>query len=247
MKNIKRIAVWSGPRNLSTVLMRSFGTRSDFEILDEPFYAAYLKKTGIQHPMSDKIIRSQLSDYKEVSDYCVNGQVNKLYQYQKHMTHHMIDNYYRNFILSLKNVILIRKPELVLKSYKKKNKNYEFKDLGFQQLYEIHKFIYNRLSYFPLIIDADDLQNHPELILRKLCDNLEIPFYRSMLNWSPGSKDYDGIWGAHWYNEINKTIGFSKRTNSYTTNEENMTMSKKDKIIIEKANKFYYQILEKKI
>ena len=122
MKNIKRIAVWSGPRNLSTVLMRSFGTRSDFEILDEPFYAAYLKKTGIQHPMSDKIIRSQLSDYKEVSDYCVKGKVNKLYQYQKHMTHHMIDNYYRNFISSLKNVILIRKPELVLNSYKKKIK-----------------------------------------------------------------------------------------------------------------------------
>ena len=118
MKNIKRIAVWSGPRNLSTALMRSFGARSDFEILDEPFYAAYLKKTGIQHPMFDTIISSQLSNYKEVADYCINGQVDKPYQYQKHMTHHMIKKYYKDFILSLNNVILIRKPELVLNSYK---------------------------------------------------------------------------------------------------------------------------------
>ena len=127
MKNIKRIAVWSGPRNLSTALMRSFGTRNDFEILDEPFYAAYLKKTGIQHPMFDEIISSQISEYKEVTDYCINGQVDKPYQYQKHMTHHMIKKYYKDFILSLNNVILIRKPELVLNSYKKKIKTTNLK------------------------------------------------------------------------------------------------------------------------
>ena len=127
MKNIKRIAVWSGPRNLSTALMRSFGTRNDFEILDEPFYAAYLKKTGIQHPMFDTIISSQLSNYKEVADYCINGQVDKPYQYQKHMTHHMIKKNYKDFILSLNNVILIRKTELVLYSYKKKIKTTNLK------------------------------------------------------------------------------------------------------------------------
>ena len=246
MKNIKRIAVWSGPRNLSTALMRSFGTRSDFEILDEPFYAAYLKKTGIQHPMFDEIISSQLSNYKQVADYCINGQVDKPYQYQKHMTHHMIKNYHEDLILSLKNVILIRKPELVLNSYKKKNKNYEFKDLGFQQIYEIYEFIYNRLRYFPLVIDADDLQNNPELTLRKLCNSLEIPFFISMLNWSSGSKKYDGIWGAHWYKEINKTTSFSRST-SAKPDKINKKMSQKDKNIIQRANKFYLKILEKKI
>ena len=122
MKNIKRIGVWSGPRNLSTALMRSFGSRNDFEILDEPFYAAYLKKTGIKHPMRASIIRNQLSDYKEVSNFCINGIVNKPYQYQKHMSHHMINNDHKDFILSLKNVILIRQPESVLRSYKKKTK-----------------------------------------------------------------------------------------------------------------------------
>ena len=109
MKNIKRIAVWSGPRNLSTALMRSFGSRNDFDILDEPFYASYLKKTGIQHPMFDEIIKSQSSDYKEVSEYCKNGYFKKSYQYQKHMTHHMINNDYLDFAFQSESCIMTMK------------------------------------------------------------------------------------------------------------------------------------------
>ena len=211
MKNIKRIAVWSGPRNLSTALMRSFGSRNDFDILDEPFYASYLKKTGIQHPMFDEIIKSQSSDYKEVSEYCKNGYFKKSYQYQKHMTHHMINNDYLDFALSLKNVFLVREPVLVLRSYKKKNKNYDFQDLGFRQQFDIYKYLKDRLGLIPIVIDSDDLQNDPIRILRKLCDDLEIPYCESMLTWKPGPKAYDGIWGVHWYKEINKSSGFIKK------------------------------------
>ena len=237
MKNIKRIAVWSGPRNLSTALMRSFGTRSDFEILDEPFYAAYLKKTRIQHPMRDEIISNQLSNYRKVSDYCISGQVSKPYQYQKHMTHHMINNDYLDFALSLKNVFLVREPVLVLRSYKKKNKNYDFQDLGFRQQFDIYKYLKDRLGLIPIVIDSDDLQNDPVRILRKLCDDLEIPYCESMLRWKQGPKAYDGIWGVHWYKEINKTSGFIKRTNTYSYKKDMENFSKKDKNIIDKANR----------
>ena len=247
MKNIKRIAVWSGPRNLSTALMRSFGSRNDFDILDEPFYASYLKKTGIHHPMFDKIIKSQSSDYKEVSEYCKNGYFKKSYQYQKHMTHHMINNDYLDFALSLKNVFLVREPVLVLRSYKKKNKNYDFQDLGFRQQFDIYKYLKDRFGLIPIVIDSDDLQNDPVRILRKLCDDLEIPFCESMLRWEPGSKAYDGIWGVHWYKEINKTSGFIKRTNTYSYKKDMENFSKKDKNIIDKANRYYLQIIEKKI
>ena len=247
MKNIKRIAVWSGPRNLSTALMRSFGSRNDFDILDEPFYASYLKKTGIKHPMFDEIIKSQSSDYKEVSEYCKNGYFKKSYQYQKHMTHHMINNDYLDFALSLKNVFLVREPVLVLRSYKKKNKNYDFQDLGFRQQFEIYKYLKDRLGLIPIVIDSDDLQNDPIRILRKLCDDLEIPYCKSMLRWKPGPKDYDGIWGVHWYKEINKTSGFITRTNTYSYKKNLENFSKKDKNIIDKANRYYLQIIEKKI
>ena len=91
MNKIKRIAIWSGPRNLSTALMRSFGNRNDFEVIDEPFYAAYLKETGIKHPMYAEIIDSQTSDPDVICELCKNAPVGKPYQYQKHMTHHLLD------------------------------------------------------------------------------------------------------------------------------------------------------------
>lgn len=247
MKNIKRIAVWSGPRNLSTALMRSFGSRNDFEIIDEPFYASYLKKTGIKHPMFDEIIKSQPSDYKEVSNYCKNGFCEKSYQYQKHMTHHMINSDYLDFALSIKNVFLVREPALVLRSYKKKNKNYHINDLGFRQLFEIYEYLKIRLGFFPTVIDSEDLQNYTEIILRKLCSNLEIPFCNSMLSWTPGPKDYDGIWGDHWYKEIRKTSGFVKRNDIDSNIEASVKFSIKDKIMIDEANKYYSQIIKKKL
>ena len=247
MKNIKRIAVWSGPRNLSTALMRSFGSRNDFDIIDEPFYASYLKITGIKHPMFDEIIKSQSSDYKEVSEYCRNGYFKRLYQYQKHMTHHMINNDYIEFASSLKNVFLVRKPALVLRSYKKKNKNYDFQDLGFKQQFDIYKYLKDRLCLIPTVIDSDDLQNDPDRILRKLCNDLEIPYCNSMLRWTSGPKVYDGIWGVHWYKEINKTSGFITKSNANSQKNEIEKFSKNDKIIIDKANRYYLQIIEKKL
>ncbi|MEE2621251.1 MAG: hypothetical protein VYA93_00700, partial [Pseudomonadota bacterium] len=107
-------------------------------------------------------------------------------------------------------------------------------------------YIHNKLGYFPIVIDSDDLQNNPELTLRKLCNSLEIPFFTSMLNWSAGSKKYDGIWGVHWYEEINKTTGFSK-SSSDNIDKINKKISQKDKNIIERANRIYLKILEKKI
>jgi hypothetical protein len=45
-----RIALWPGPRNISTAMMRAWGNRADPVVIDEPLYAYYLKMTGIEHP-----------------------------------------------------------------------------------------------------------------------------------------------------------------------------------------------------
>jgi hypothetical protein len=42
MRQTKHLAMWSGPRNLSTAMMYAFAQRSDCRVWDEPFYAAYL-------------------------------------------------------------------------------------------------------------------------------------------------------------------------------------------------------------
>ena len=57
-----RLAMWSGPRNLSTAMMYSFAARRDCAIWDEPFYGAYLRKTGLSHPMREEILDSCEND-----------------------------------------------------------------------------------------------------------------------------------------------------------------------------------------
>ena len=244
MSKIKRIAVWSGPRNLSTALMRSFGNRDDFEVIDEPFYAAYLKETGLRHPMYLEILDSQFSNPDLVCEYCVNGEVSTPYQYQKHMTHHMLKNFNKDFIFALTNVFLIRKPDLVLKSFKKKHSDYGLDDLGFRQQFELFELVKNNLGFIPPVIDSEDLIKKPREILQKLCKTIDIEFSESMLNWNPGPKPYDGVWGRHWYKEINKSSTFMMKKSSDKVDRECCPMPAKELEIIELA-KIYYKHLSR--
>jgi len=247
LKIIKRIAMWSGPRNLSTALMRSFGNRGDFEVIDEPFYASYLKETGLRHPMYKEILKSRISNHNFISKFCSNGPVGKPYQYQKHMTHHMLDNFNKDFIFSVTNVFLIRRPDLVLMSFKKKHKEYEFNDLGFRQQFELFELVADKLGHAPPVVDSNDLINNTKGILKKLCSTIEIRFLESMLSWNPGPKSYDGIWGRHWYSEINKSSRF--RVGSIEKKPLNITvpMSSKELGIIEIATKYYNELQKIKI
>ena len=88
---VKRLVMWSGPRNISTAMMRAFENRPDCAVWDEPFYAAYLTHSGVVHPMQEDIIADGLSQPSDVASALlgpVPGGV-PLY-YQKHMTHHMV-------------------------------------------------------------------------------------------------------------------------------------------------------------
>ena len=247
MKNIdiNRIAIWSGPRNLSTALMRSFGNRTDFDVLDEPFYASFLKATGLKHPHYKEIIQSQLSDYKEVVHFCTRGDFKKPFQYQKHMVHHLPKDLNDNFIFSLNNAFLIRKPILVLSSFKKKHSKYTLKVLGYPQQLRLFRHLSKNLHYFPPVIDADDLKINPEIILKKLCAKLKINFSEEMLFWKAGPKSYDGVWGKHWYKEINQTSGFQNGPN--LKSEETINFSLDDRDLLNTANAYYHELSELKI
>ena len=51
-----RIAAWSGPRNISTAMMRAWENRPDCIVVDEPLYAHYLQATQLDHPARDEVI-----------------------------------------------------------------------------------------------------------------------------------------------------------------------------------------------
>jgi Sulfotransferase domain len=204
-----RIAMWSGPRNLSTAMMYAFAARGDCAVWDEPFYAAYLAATGIDHPMRDSVIGAGMTDPAQVAATCVGPipQQQTLF-YQKHMTLHMIPDFDRGFLRDLTNVFLIRHPARVVASYAKKREGPTLTDIGFVQQAELFDQVAQVTGAAPLVIDSAEIRADPRAALTRLCAALGIGFTDRMLRWPAGPKPYDGVWAPHWYNAVHASTGF---------------------------------------
>lgn len=205
-----RIAMWSGPRNISTAMMRSFENRADTSVVDEPFYAAFLAATGIDHPMREESLASQSQDWHEVVGVLL-GPVPEGRQvfYQKHMTHHMVPGFGRDWIVEMRNAFLIRAPEDVLLSYTQKREDVTLDDIGFVSQSELFDREAQRLGHAPPVIHADDVLSDPRTTLSKLCDALGIPFSDAMLSWPAGKRSTDGVWAPVWYSSVERSTGFT--------------------------------------
>lgn len=201
--------MWSGPRNLSTAMMYAFAARGDCAAWDEPFYAAYLKETGLDHPMRDQIIATHLSDPVRVAAAC-RGQIPQEQSlfYQKHMTLHMIPGFDRSFMRDCANVFLIRHPARVVASYARKREDATLMDIGFVQQAELFDEVAGWLGHAPLVIDSADIRADPAASLIRLCAGLGIPYTDRMLHWPAGPKPFDGVWAPHWYNAVHGSTGF---------------------------------------
>jgi len=204
-----RIAMWSGPRNLSTAMMYSFGNREDFAVVDEPFYAAYLAATGLDHPMRDQILASQSQDAEAVAEALI-GSIpgEKSHFYQKHMTQHMIPEVPRDWMGEVTNVFLLRHPARVVASFSAKYDAPTLSDIGFSQQTELYEQIVAS-GDVPVIIDSADIRRNPEDMLRKLCDRLDLAWDPAMLSWKKGGHPDDGVWAAHWYGAVHDSTGFA--------------------------------------
>ena len=209
------IAMWSGPRNISSAMMYSFGNRADCVAWDEPFYAAYLLESGFDHPMREEIIAAGLKNkndniWQATEIACISKSSKPIF-YQKHMTHHMLPMFDRKNLLSaVTNAFLIRSPEKVLASYAKKHDEVSLHAIGFVEQAEIFDAVAQRLGHAPPVIDADQFLEAPEAKLKKLCAALNISFDPAMLHWPKGPKSFDGVWASHWYNAVWQSTGFAK-------------------------------------
>lgn len=204
------VACWSGPRNISTALMRSWSSRKDTFVIDEPFYAYYLKETQKSHPMKEQIIKHYSSDYDNVVNYLTYKIPNqKNICYQKHMAHHLINLGNIDWIKKCQNCILIRHPKEVINSYTVKNNLKNVEELGYPQQYEIAKFLKKSNKRF-IVLDSKDLLKNPAKVLSDWCKRININFDKSMLHWEKGNHINDGIWWKHWYDNVINTTGFQK-------------------------------------
>lgn len=194
-----RIAMWSGPRNLSTAMMYAFGARDDFNVMDEPFYAPYLATSGADHPMADRIIEVHETDPDIVGQSCMQDGVPHLYM--KHMPHHMLPGFPMGWADDCISIHLIRHPARVIASYAAKREAPTLEDIGFVQQAELYQ------KSGGIIIDSTDIRARPELMLRALCSEIGLSFDPAMLSWPSGPREQDGIWAEHWYNAVHRSTG----------------------------------------
>jgi hypothetical protein len=204
-----RIAMWSGPRNISTAMMRAWENRRDTAVVDEPFYAYYLKATGKQHPGADEVIATGETDWRKVVAR-LTGPIpkGKRIFFQKQMTHHLLPEVDREWLGAVTNCFLIRDPREVIASYRKKREDPALEELGFVQEAEIFDFVRDRTNAILPILDAKDVLENPDRMLRLLCKAVGIDFTESMLSWPPGLRETDGIWAKHWYDEVARSTSF---------------------------------------
>lgn len=204
-----RIAMWSGPRNISTAMMRSFGARRDCAVSDEPFYGAFLKASGEPHPMAAETIADMDCDWDSVTRTQSGPAPDaKPVWYQKHMPHHMVGPIDIRHFPDHRHAFLIRAPERVVASYRNKNELRTAEMLGFSKLRTYFEIEAERTGVAPPVVDSDAVLNDPAGVLSRLCEGLGIAWDEAMLSWEKGPHPEDGIWGAHWYDKVNASTGF---------------------------------------
>jgi len=202
--------MWSGPRNISTALMRSSGSRPDTFLCDEPLYAHYLEATGRNHPGADEVLRHHERDWRKVVAR-LTGPVpeGRTIFYQKHMAHHLLPEIERGWLDDVVNCFLIRDPREMLTSLASKLDRPTLGDTGLPQQMEIFEQVRRRTGSAPPVIDARDVLTDPRGVLGKLCAAIGVPFTDAMLSWPAGRRPTDGIWARHWYHAVEASTGFA--------------------------------------
>lgn len=201
--------MWSGPRNISTAMMRAWENRSDCQVVDEPFYAYFLKHTGIDHPMADQIIDKHESDLDKVIALVSKPVASGVF-YQKHISTHMLEHIPLHWLIEVSNLFLIRDPRYMVASYTAKRDSSNADDLGYTQLETLFETAIALPNQTPLVIDSRRFLEKPEAHLRYICSHLNIKFMQSMLSWPAGDRSSDGVWHEHWYDSVKASTMFGQ-------------------------------------
>lgn len=204
-----RLAMWSGPRNVSTALMRSWGNRDDTVVVDEPFYAHYLAVSGRPHPGREIVIAHHETDWRRVVESLLAPlPAGVVILYQKQMAHHLLPDIGREWLPQMSHAFLIREPRSMLASLSEKLADFTLADTGLPQQVEIFEQVLATTGRVAPVVDSADLLASPEAVLRRLCEAVGAPFSARMLRWSPGRRDTDGVWAPWWYARVEESTGF---------------------------------------
>jgi hypothetical protein len=232
---MKHINLISGPRNISTALMYSFAQRSDTTVLDEPYYALYLKSTGADHPGKEDVIQAQPTTEEGVHTWIKETNTRPVL-FIKNMAHHMEIVKQQQVLLNMTTVFLIRNPKQIIASYAQVIEKPEMRDIGLEYQYHLFQQLHAR-NQTPVVLDSGLLLQNPKQVMEKLCQKIQLPFEESMLQWAAGPKPYDGVWAPHWYANVHRSTGFTKQTTSDRTLRHDLME------LYERAQNYYEKLL----
>jgi sulfotransferase family protein len=232
-----KINLISGPRNISTALMYSFAQRPDTTVVDEPFYAYYLKNSNAEHPGREETIKSMPSSLEEVVRKWIDEPHKKEHLFIKNMAQHLI-KMDLNFLYKVTNLFLIRDPEKLIPSFSKVIPRPVMQDIGLEHEWFLFKLIKENTRKTPIVLDSDEVLKDPEKVLKQVCKELGISFYKEMLSWKPGPRSEDGVWAKYWYENVHKSSGFQAPSNNDTIFPEHCIE------LLKEAKPFYNQLLK---
>ena len=233
------INLWSGPRNISTALMYSFANREDVKVVDEPFYAHYLRLTGLDHPGKEEVLNTQSVDQNVVIQNVINKDYSEDILFVKNMAHHS-EGLDLSFSEEMKNIFLLREPEQMITSFIKQIPNPTLQDVAFKYQFDLLQSAIEKGDN-PIVIDSKDLLQDPEKYLIKLCSKLDIPFSDKMLKWEKGAIEEDGIWAKYWYKSVHDSTGFQP----YVRKDEQVPERLKG--LLEECNYYYSKLIKYKL
>lgn len=235
-----RVAMWSGPRNISTALMRSFENREDCAVVDEPLYAYYLKTTGLDHPGRDEVIASQSTDWPTLRRQLLEDDVAAPVYYQKHMAQHLMPEMGMDWLKGLSNCLLLRNPDYVVASYSKARPEVTPSDLGFEQQKAIYDYLLAETAVAPLVVESSEILKNPQAMLSAICERMGFAASDAMFSWPEGKRDSDGVWAPYWYAAVEKSTGFAP----YTAKEVELSAAQQE--VADACRPYYEALMEKR-
>lgn len=242
MTYARRIAMWSGPRNISTAMMRSWGSRADTAVVDEPFYAHYLANTDYEHPGKQDIIDHYENDWRVVVEQLTGDIPNgKAIYYQKHMTHHMLPHMDYDWMLKVTNCFLIREPRRMLLSFAKVVADPDIEQTGLPQQVMLFNYVRQQTGIIPPVLSAKDVLTNPRHALSALCAAIDVPFDEAMLSWATGKRDTDGIWATYWYASVEQSTEFMPYREDDTPIPDNL------RDVLDKCEVLYQQMAQHRL
>lgn len=207
MRPTHNIQLWSGPRNISTALMYSFAQRKDTTVWDEPLYANYLLRTGIDHPGREETLREHEPDSEKVIQEMLEGEWGTPVLFNKQMGHHLT-GLRTDWLKDTINIFLIRHPGEVINSFSKVIEKPDLQDIGIKDQWELFRQLREK-GHDPVVMDGNEILKNPRGILSAACRQMGIPFDPAMLSWQAGARPEDGVWAQYWYSNVHKSTGFA--------------------------------------